>query len=93
MLDAAPNSCWKREEREVEAKREALLSKAKWTRSMEFEVGMGELNSDMMAWLRLVFASAAEPMLSCLMSAPASPRALLFPLFLSAPLFSSSPIL
>ena len=43
-----------------EAKRDALLSAANWTRTMEFEVGMRELNSDMMTWLRLVFASAAE---------------------------------
>ena len=44
----------------LEAKREAMLAAANWTREMEFELGTGALHEDMMAWLRLIFAAPNE---------------------------------
>lgn len=44
----------------VERRRDALLAEANWTRQMEFVVDAHALNPQMMAWLRLVFASAEE---------------------------------
>lgn len=44
----------------ADSQRDAWLQQNNWTRSMEFELDARELNPEMLAWLRLVFASPEE---------------------------------